>query len=444
LNARNASHNNSEECIEEDLLKNKIVRENWYPPNCREEPTIEYCTNVSGVNIVYGSACGKMFFTGYTLREVNGKIELLPGELNSSFYDQLLKNNVPGINSVILEPLDGIESVHTEPPGTSSQNFEAVIRTGKRIHVKSYRILNEDNLEPMILAYLKKHKSSFSPNLIGYIEFSGYYTHLITGSVNGIPIVSYFVRSALRTLETGNISIPEHSEYVGGLIGKLHNIMSGCEYDWCKPEIITEDDVSRWVFRVNWRLEQMENHPDPQVRDVSVRLMDNNEAISYLASQNLGNRKMRVHGDPHLYQFIITPNGRIMLVDYEGEPYRLPATQSEKEPPTRDLAVVYRSLHYIAVIAHSIQKGLSIKEASITLPSLMHEWISQVFNTVLEGYFAKAGSIITRQRLKEQIMFWSIERATYEFFYESIYNTGLEFIPLAWLDKIADEIAKVE
>ncbi len=423
-------------------MKNRIILENWYPPNCREEPTIEYCTDVSGVTIVYGSACGKKFFTGYTLSEVSGKIELLPGELNPLFYDQILRNKVPGTNSILLEPLDldHVEKTRIEPPGTGSENFEAITRSGRKIHIKAYRILNEDNLEPLVLAYLKKHKAGFSPSLIGYVEFSGYYTHLITRSVEGIPVVSYFIRSALRTMETGSVSIPELSQSIGRLIGELHNIMAECNYDWCEPEEVSEDDVSRWVFRVNWRLEQMKNHPDPLVREVSARLTDNIESISFLGKHSLGDTKMRIHGDPHLYQFITTPTGRIMLIDYEGEPDRLPATQNEKEPPIRDLAVIYRSLHYISVIAHSIQKGLSIKEASVTLPITMHEWTHQVFNVILEGYFSTAANTVTKQHLKERITFWSIERATYEFFYESIYNTGLDPIPLAWLDDMADKI----
>ncbi len=433
------------DCTYIEVLEKEIPLEHWYPPNCNERPRIEYCMEIDSLALVYGSACGKKFLATFTPSERHGKLSVNPGESDKIFYELVLSNKIPGLNITLLDPLDSVVDVNIEPPGRSSLYFRVLVSNGEAYHVKAYRILEEDNMEPLVLAYLRDNNIDFSPRLMGFIEFSGYFTHILMEKFEGDPVVSHFVREALRTLETHSISIPKISGKIGSLVGKLHCIMLKCNYEWCSPQPVTEDDLSRWVFRIDWRLEHMKKHPDSHVREIAMRLSDHFNELNILSKYNLPSIKMRTHGDPHLYQFVAKDNGELMLVDYEGEPDRLPAIQSEKEPPIRDLAVIYRSLHYIAVVSYSIQKGLEIKKASSSLPDIMYSWIDKVYNSMLEQYEIQTRNCLQRGNYSSQaLMFWSIERATYEFFYESIYNTGLESIPLSWLERSLDIIDKEE
>ncbi|MEB3756185.1 MAG: hypothetical protein GSR79_04935 [Desulfurococcales archaeon] len=433
------------DCTYIEILEREIPLEHWYPPNCNESPEIEYCAETDALVLVYGFACGKKFLAMYIPSERHGKPSVKPGEFDKIFYELVSSNKIPGLNVTFLDPLDSVINVDIEPPGRSSLYFSVLSSTGKAYHVKAYRILEDDNMEPLVLAYLRDNNIDFSPRLTGFIEFSGYFTHIFMERIEGEPIVSHFVREALRTLEKHNISTPKLSEKIGRLMGKLHCIMSKCDYEWCRPQPVTQDDLSRWIFRINWRLEHMKKHPDPHVREIAMRLSDHSDALNVLARYNLPSIKMRTHGDPHLYQFVTKSDGELMLVDYEGEPDRLPATQSEKEPPIRDLAVIYRSLHYIAVISYSIQKGLEIKKALASLPDIMYSWINETNRIIQEQYETETKDCLQYYNHSDQALtFWSIERATYEFFYESIYNTGLESIPLSWLEKSLDIIDKKE
>ena len=433
------------DCNYVEILEKDIPREHWYPPNCKDNPQIEYCVEIDALVLTYGSACGKKFLASYIPTEQHGRPIIIPGESDKLFYKLVTSNMIRGLNATFLDPMGDVEDVDIEPPGRSSLNFRITTTNGKSFHVKAYRVLEDNNMEPLVLAYLRDSNSDFSPRLSGFIEFSGYFTHIVTERFEGEPVVSHFVREALRTLETNKVSIPESSAKIGDLIGKFHCVLSQCNYEWCTPQPVTEDDLSRWIFRVNWRTEQMKRHSNPYVKEIAMRLSDYSDVMTILSRYNIPSTKMRTHSDPHLYQFIITDNGDLMLVDYEGEPDRLPATQSEKEPPIRDLAVIYRSLHYIAVISYSIQKGLGIKEASASLPDIMYSWIDRTYKNILENYETRTRSCLLQYNYSKQaLLFWSIERATYEFFYESIYGTGLEAIPLSWLEKSLDLIDKVE
>jgi hypothetical protein len=435
--------NSSIKCDYIDSLKNQISREHWYPPNCNDLPQIDYCTEIEAIIITFGSACGKRFLASYIPSEKHGRLSMRPGESDKLFYTLMADGKIPGLSATFLDSIGKVSAVYTEPPGRSSLNFKIdTYNGGDYFYVKAYRILEENNMEPLILAYLRDSKADFSPRMVGFAEFSGYFTHIFTDWYEGEPIVSYFVKEALRTLETGSISIPKQSSQVGDLLGEFHCLMSSCPYDWCRPQPITEDDIARWAFRINWRAEHMGMHPDPLVKEVAMRLFDHSNILGNLSRSNLHFDKTRTHGDPHLYQFISTKDGRLLLVDYEGEPERLPANQNEKEPPIRDLAVIYRSLHYIAVVSYSIQKGLNVKEAAMSIPNIMYLWIDSVFENVLEKYKARIKGCYNNYYSDQALLFWSIERATYEFFYESTYNTGLESIPLLWLEKSLDLLDK--
>ncbi len=388
-----------------------------------------------------GRLCGRRFQTIYTQLGCDKTNTFCPGETDPAFYRLLRENRFPGYNHVDVTGMGEIVEAYLEPPGGRCINVRVRDDKGNNYLVKSYRILEDYNLEPLVLLYLRERKASdIAPEIVSYTEYGGYFTHLTTKWIEGTPIVWSFMEKALETLGKREVSLTEYAERVGRVLGRLHCVMSECTYDWCNPEPVSRDDVERWLLRISWRTGYMKDQDNPLSADVAEKIEDKISSIIRLEELSYG-VKIRTHGDPHLYQFI-NGGGNIYLTDFEGEPDRVPASVLEKEPPVRDLAVLYRSLHYVAVTAYSIHRGLSIREAAFSLPEIMYEWIEANFEQVRKEYskiIESCGGGLLSTPDEASLMFWSLERALYEFFYETLYGTGLEYIPLAWINHFVEQ-----
>jgi maltose alpha-D-glucosyltransferase/alpha-amylase len=156
-----------------------------------------------------------------------------------------------------------------------------------------------------------------------------------------------------------------------------------------------------------------------------------------MESSLIGRPMLRIHGDMHLYQILVAGD-RLVLTDFEGEPFKSPASPLEKEPPERDLAGLARSLDYVAVMATMYSKGIGAEEASYNLPHIIGAWEVENFSSMLDSYLAEVSeeAIEPMDSFRRSLLFWIVERASYEAVYEMRAGTGLHHIPLNALLRI--------
>lgn len=194
-------------------------------------------------------------------------------------------------------------------------------------------------------------------------------------------------------------------ELVGETLKELHKALADLETPWCYPGNVNEGDIRMWGLRPCLRAGLVAVLATALrewiALDAAETVLENCEMIKQLARASVGSRKQCIHGDLHLGQ-IIWAKGLLYFTDFSGEPLRWPAPQACSEPPARDLAALIRSVDYLASMGH-------IKNPGNVVEGLLH------------GY-GWVGS-------QAQLIFWIIERASYELVYELIADTGLVSIP---------------
>jgi maltose alpha-D-glucosyltransferase / alpha-amylase len=142
--------------------------------------------------------------------------------------------------------------------------------------------------------------------------------------------------------------------------------------------------------------------------------------------------KIRIHGDFHLGQVLVTRND-FVIIDFEGEPGHSLEQRSAKHSPLRDVAGMLRSASYVQ---HSALRNVAHNEAEAArLAPLARNWELEVRAAFLGAYLAAArGSALygseTPQEGRGLLGLFELEKALYELRYELGNRPGWAGIPL--------------
>ena len=144
---------------------------------------------------------------------------------------------------------------------------------------------------------------------------------------------------------------------------------------------------------------------------------------------------IRHHGDLHLGQALIGEDGRIMLVDFEGEPARPLAERRGRASSLRDVAGMLRSFGYAArVAAGRVDAVAGLDRAKA--------WEASSRNAFLEAYFAapSPGDFLPRTAAGREagLDLFELEKAFYELEYELQNRPDWVETPLAAIERILD------
>jgi maltose alpha-D-glucosyltransferase/alpha-amylase len=148
-----------------------------------------------------------------------------------------------------------------------------------------------------------------------------------------------------------------------------------------------------------------------------------------LASEPKGT-KIRIHGDYHLGQVLLTRNDFI-LIDFEGEPGHSLEERRAKQSPLRDVAGMLRSFSYVE---QSALKGVAHDDVELAkLAPLARGWATAVRSAFLAAYDAAARGASLYDALSPGsglLGVFELEKALYELRYEIGNRPAWAGIPL--------------
>jgi maltose alpha-D-glucosyltransferase / alpha-amylase len=136
------------------------------------------------------------------------------------------------------------------------------------------------------------------------------------------------------------------------------------------------------------------------------------------ASEDAQGEKIRIHGDYHLGQVLLTRND-FVIVDFEGEPGHSLEQRRAKQSPLRDVAGMLRSFSYVE---QGALRSVAHDEVEFTkLAPLAHAWTAEVRAAFLSAYEAEARRTSTYTSLtpgRGLLGLFELEKALYELRYE--------------------------
>jgi maltose alpha-D-glucosyltransferase/alpha-amylase len=362
---------------------------------------------------------------GLTLDGIHGVFDFEPWMLDGAPFE--------------LEPA-------TQSAATALEQSNSSIAYGLQAMAKIYRRLEiGQNIEVDMNRYLTTEAGFGAiPKLISAAAYRG--------SDGGIPLILVqqhvgdhrdcwtALTEQLRHRASGSL---DFAEALGRVTGEMHVALAAAPANSrLAPERITPADVQRWEaqFRgsaqeTDWitgeRLTALPDRSQAAAHEYLGRTRDWNDRASWFDLLG-GLYKTRVHGDYHLGQVLVTKDGRLLVVDFEGEPQRPAHEREAKYSPLKDVAGMLRSLNYATgVVASSLDV-----EAVAESRAWLEHWERDARARFLGAYRASIASApvpiapTNDQDFARALSVMELDKAFYEVRYELSSRPDWAWLPL--------------
>jgi maltose alpha-D-glucosyltransferase / alpha-amylase len=316
--------------------------------------------------------------------------------------------------------------------GADQSNTSVVV--GERVLLKAFRRLETGlNPELELVAFLGEEAgfAAVAP-LAGYAE-------MVSASLgtSTVAVAQAFIADGADAYETiaesltdwllapGQVSVEFATEVaadLGALTAGLHAALGDARgIPDFEPRIATRAELRAWARDAQRQL----------VRAVDVTTGEAGHAMHDLAAQIAAELTVfealpttplltRVHGDYHLGQVLVAPDG-YRIVDFEGEPLRPLEERRAHGSPLRDAASMLRSLDHVGRSAG--RRAVARHGGPLGVPGLdLSGWLLRSRERFLDAYrtgLRESGSPIAVD--PTLIRAFEIEKECYEFIYASTY-----------------------
>ncbi len=287
------------------------------------------------------------------------------------------------------------------------------------------------------------------PELLGDLSYettegSSYSIGMILPFIPNCSDAWTFTLSTLRDMLLGGTITEAIEPYrlLGVRTGELHRALASPAHDPAfAAEPITgvdakgwssalEQSIARTINLVRERSDQLPSAWRDRLASISVDSPAITRRIQgFRRLENVD--KIRVHGDYHLGQVLVTLDRDFVILDFEGEPSRPMNERRAKTSPLKDVAGMLRSLSYARFAA------LRARPADIpdhVAASRLMEWEQGARSAFLSGYRSETVERGTTFLPANEADFttalaaWSLDKAIYEVNYEI--NNRPDWLPL--------------
>ena len=227
---------------------------------------------------------------------------------------------------------------------------------------------------------------------------------------------------------------------LGDVTASLHVVLSREELEFeMLSEPIDNQDLKEWAERARHMLSEL---TDGGLDELTALEDAVQERIDALRSIEDAGQKIRIHGDYHLGQVMLSPRGW-MILDLEGEPVRSLEERRAKQSPLRDVAGMLRSFSY-AVWASLFDRTEPESKEWLRLQRWGLAWEQLARDRFMTAYMRTSheGTFLPpdREDLKVMLDVFEIDKALYELNYERGHRPQWIRIPLRGIAQVVDRV----
>lgn len=251
-----------------------------------------------------------------------------------------------------------------------------------------------------------------------------------------------------------DVTVAERARMLGVRTGEMHlALANGKEYPDFKPEEFSlhyqRSLYSSFVTLVRRayqslarNMKKLPEHVRKDAEEVFAMREQILQRLKLIFRKKLDVLKIRIHGDYHLGQTLITGKD-IIILDFEGEPARSYSERRLKRSPLRDVAGMVRSFHYAAYGSLFLNNQFDQDVIQRMIP-FVEEWYHYMSGFYMNAYLEtiKGTALVPKDGEDLEILMqtYLLEKSIYELNYELNNRPDWVIIPLRGIKAIMDEV----
>ena len=248
--------------------------------------------------------------------------------------------------------------------------------------------------------------------------------------------------------------LTQFAQTLGRRLGEMHALLGRPTEDKAfAPETVTAAHSKAWAKRAADQLDaalnvlaQQKDWTKPEDGEIAQALVARRRELTALlerlAAAGVGSASIRIHGDLHLGQVLVSGH-EVYIVDFEGEPAAPLAARRAKQSPLRDVAGVLRSFDYAAAHAANIGPGDLGQAAQARKKATLERFAPACQDAFLSGYHSVEGAHLNGLSARQQadlLDLLTLEKAAYEICYEAANRPAWITVPLRGLAAIVSRL----
>jgi maltose alpha-D-glucosyltransferase/alpha-amylase len=348
--------------------------------------------------------------------------------------------------ALVCRPAAALAVLAPDGPGPerdlgADQSHTSVV-LGERLLLKLYRRLQQGLNPDLEMTAFLSEEAGFAavPRLAGFAEVVtqrdgtttiGMLQEYVADGADAFESLAEALTAWL--LAPGEVSLEYATEIaadLGTLTAGLHAaVADGHGLPDLAPRTATRDEIRLWASAAHEHLaaalEVAPGDAGELLRDLAPRIA---ETITVLDALPTAPDVIRAHGDYHLGQVLIAPDG-FRIIDFEGEPLASPEQRRAHRPALRDVASMLRSIDHVARSArHRAERrnGGPLERTGLDPDA----WIRRARERFLEAYRSGLAERRVAVDLDPDLLHaFEVDKELYEFAYAATYLPSWLFAP---------------